>query len=386
MIYLDNAATTQVVPEVLKEMMPYLTTEFGNAGSLHSLGRKSVRAIEKARKQVADCIGAQPNQIIFTSGGTEANNLVLQGLIPYLKEKGKTHIITTKIEHDSIIKTVEEMCIKHGFDISYLEVNQNGKVDMETLSNAITERTGLISMMYINNEIGSVNNILTASTIAHNHGILFHSDCVQALGSVKIDVKALSCDFVSISSHKIYGAKGIGALYAKCPSLINPLIIGGDEQEFGLRGGTENVPAIVGFGKACEVLKKNHIANSNCIEALKNIFYSTLISRLKEYGLEDHVSFNGASPYDCGKILNLRFDGVDAQTLVLYLSNKDVYVSSGSACRNHSSKPSSVLLAIGLSPEQARSSVRFSFSHLLTMQQSIEAAQITADAIKLLLN
>ena len=385
MIYLDNAATTQIAPEVLDAMMPYLTEEFGNAGSLHSLGRRAADAIAKARKQVADCIGAKPEQIIFTSGGTEANNFVFKGLAPYLKSQNKTHIITSKIEHDSVLNTVKEMNIKHGFDVSYLDIT-NGRVleidqrEQETLN----ENIGLVSVMYVNNETGLVNNIRQACVFAHTNGALFHTDGVQALGSIEIDVDELGCDFLSLSSHKIHGAKGTGALYVRNPEILGSLLTGGEEQEFGHRGGTENVAGIVGFGKACELTTLNFEQNRNRVMYLKRLFYDVLLHNLTECGLGMYLHLNGTSPYHNGKILNLRFEGVDAQTLVLYLDNNGVCVSAGSACRSHESEPSNTLLAIGLTPDEARSSVRFSFSHYLTDEQVFEAAKTTAYAVQVL--
>lgn len=387
MIYLDNAATTKIAPEVLEAMMPYLTDEYGNAGSLYALGRRAADAVAHARKQVADCIGARPEQIIFTSGGTEANNLVFKGLVSYLKSQGKTHLITTEIEHDSVLNTVKEMCIKHQFYVSYLGVDNNGVVPMgiaEQIRKTINEETGLISMMYVNNEIGSVNHIQQACAIAHENGVLFHTDCVQALGSIKIDVEKLGCDFLSISSHKIHGTKGVGALYVRHPELLSSLITGGEEQEFGYRGGTENVAGIVGFGKACEIAERDLKQNQTRIIYLKRLFYGTLLHNLAERGLDDCLHLNGILPHHNGKILNLRFDGIDAQTLVLYLDTKGVCISAGSACRSRESQPSNVLLAIGLTPDEARSSVRFSFSHYLTDEQVLEAAKITASAIQVL--
>lgn len=387
MIYLDNAATTQIAPEVLEAMMPYLTDEYGNAGSLYALGRRAADAVAHARQQVADCIGARPEQIIFTSGGTEANNLVFKGLASYLKSQGKTHLVTTKIEHDSVLNTVKEMCIKHGFYVSYLDVTDEGRVPVgiaEGIRGTINENTGLVSVMYVNNEIGSVNHIQQACALAHEKGVLFHTDCVQALGGIEIDVERLDCDFLSISSHKIHGAKGVGALYVKNPELLSSLVTGGEEQEFGLRGGTENVAGIVGFGKACELTKQNFEQNKNRVVYLKGLFYDVLLHNLTECGLGMYLHLNGISPYHNGKILNLRFEGIDAQTLVLYLDTKGVCVSAGSACRSHESEPSKVLLAIGLTPEEARNSVRFSFSHYLTDEQVFEAAKITASAIQVL--
>lgn len=382
MIYLDNAATTEIDPQVLQVMLPYLRNEYGNAGSLHSLGRRAANAISKAREQVAHSIGASPKQIVFTSGGTEANNLVFKGLIPYLSQNNKKHIITSKIEHDSILNTVKEMNIKQGFDISFLNVNSNGEVINE-LDSKIKDNTGLVSVMYINNEVGTINQIYDICQSCHEKNVLFHTDCVQAFGSVEIDVKKLDCDFMSISSHKINGAKGVGALYIKHPELIHPLITGGVGQEFGFRGGTENVPGIVGFGHACELLQDRLLFSQNHIPSLKCLFYNVLLQSLLQYKLGHVLHINGeCNLTNASKILNLRFENVDAQTLVLYLDSNGVCASAGSACRNHESKPSNVLISMGLNLEEAQNSVRFSFSHSLTHTQVFDAAQITASCIK----
>lgn len=382
MIYLDNAATTEIDPSVLRAMLPYLQSEYGNAGSLHTLGRSAANAIKKAREQVARSIGAYPEQIIFTSGGTEANNLVLKGLIPYLSQNNKKHIITSKVEHDSILNTVKEMNIKHGFDISFLNVNSDGEV-INDLDSAIKPNTGLVSVMYINNEVGTINQIYDICQSCHEKNVLFHTDCVQALGSVEINVKKLDCDFMSISSHKIHGAKGVGALYVKHPELIYPLVTGGAGQEFGLRGGTENVSGIVGFGHACELLQDRLPFIKNHIPSLKCLFYNILLQSLLQYKLSHILHINGeCNLTNASKILNLRFENIDAQTLVLCLDSNGVCASAGSACRNHESKPSDVLLSMGLSSEEAQNSVRFSFSHSLTHEQVFDAAQITASCIK----
>ena len=383
MIYLDNAATTQVAPEVLEAMMPYLTDEFGNASSLYALGRRASEAVETARKQVADCIGAKPEQIIFTSGGTEANNLVFKGLAPYLKSCNKSRIIVSNAEHDSVLNTVQEMMIKREFDVSYLSVSSNGCIPLgkaDILTPAIREDTGLASLMYVNNEIGSVNHIAQASKICHDHGVLLHTDCVQALGVIRIDVRELDCDFLTISSHKIHGVKGVGALYAKNPSLLTPLINGGVGQEYGLRAGTENVAGIVAFGKACELVSSNLETAQSRMNYLRDLFLKVLLGNLDV----ESVCCNNSKYNNVGKILSLRVEGIDAQTLVLYLDTKGVCVSAGSACRSHESRPSRTLLAIGLSPEDARSTIRISFSHYLTDEQVFDAAKIMASAIKVL--
>lgn len=240
MIYLDNAATTQMDERVLEAMMPYLTTEYGNAGTLYKFGRAANEAVQKARTQVAALINAEPEQIIFTSGGSEANNLVFRGLKDYLKSIGKTHILVSAVEHDSVLRAAESL-IKDGFHVEYIPVSSECRVSPAVIEDALRADTGLVSVMFANNETGAINPIEDIGTICMKRGILFHTDCVQAAGCYPIDVVKIGCDFLSVSSHKIHGCKGIGALYTKDKSKLTPIVYGGSEQEFGLRGGTENV-------------------------------------------------------------------------------------------------------------------------------------------------
>lgn len=384
MIYLDNASTTQVDPEVIEAMIPYLTEQYGNPGTIYSFGRIAKKAVEKARTQVAAFIGAEPEQIIFTSGGTESNNTVFSSLENYLIRTGKTHIISTLSEHDSVIKAIEALCVKRGFYSSFIRPNAQGTVDANDIISEINEKTGLISVMYVNNEVGSENPVEEIGTLCKSHGILFHTDCVQAAGSHEIDVKKIGCDFLSISSHKIHGIKGVGALYVRDKSLLSPIIHGGDKQEFGLRGGTENVPAIVGFGKACEIATKKQHETDVLTSSLKQIFYSSLLKELKELGLEEVVHINGDLIIKHGKILNLRFDKVDSETLLLMLDAKNICISAGSACRSQESEPSRVLLAMGIEPEDARNSVRISFSRMNTEEEIEEATKVMADCVRIL--
>lgn len=384
MIYLDNASTTQVDPEVLEAMMPYLTEQYGNPGTIYSFGRNAKKAVEKARVQVASFIGAKPEQIIFTSGGTESNNMVFSALADKLQADGKSEIVSTAIEHDSVIKAINSMCIKTNFDSHFVCPNEQGVVETDSIIRRINEKTGLVSVMYVNNEVGSENPVAEIGEYCRKHGILFHTDCVQAAGSHEIDVDKIGCDFLSLSSHKIHGVKGIGALYARNKSLLSPIIHGGDKQEFGLRGGTENVPAIVGFGKACEIatecLRKTDVSTSS----LKQIFYSCLLEELKAIGLEEIVHINGDLIIKHGKILNLRFDKVDGETLLLMLDAKGVCVSAGSACRSQENEPSRVLLAMGIEPEDARNSIRVSFSRMNTTSEIEVAAKTIAECARIL--
>lgn len=384
MIYLDNASTTQIDPLVLEAMLPYLKEEYGNAGTLYALGRRANEAIEKARTQVAEFIGAKPEQIVFTSGGTESNNTVFLSLLDFLKASEKTHVITASNEHDSVLKSARNLCIKHGFDVTYLPVNKAGCVEPGNLRAALRDDTGLVSIMYMNNETGSENPIEELGSMCSEHGILFHTDCVQAAGCSKLNVDKFHCDFLSLSSHKIHGPKGVGALFVRHRGMCNPLIHGGSSQEFGLRGGTENVAGIVGFGAACALMNKQlhevDIHNSS----LKQIFYNVLKDALEQYGIPNVLHVNGDLVIKHGKTINLRFDGVDAETLLLVLDARGVCVSAGSACRSHESEPSHVLLAMGIDAEDARNSVRFSFSKMNSEDEVREAARVVAGSVSTL--
>lgn len=383
MIYLDNAATTRIDHEVLDTMMPYLTTMYGNAGTIYKMGRDANIAVEKARRQVADFIGgAMPEQIIFTSGGTEANNLVFQGISNYLISNGKNHIVSSAIEHDSVLNAIRKVCSQKLFDFTLVRPDGTGHIDPQSIKSVLRDGiTGLVSVMYVNNETGSENDIIEIARTCRDNGVLFHTDCVQAAGCSPIDVHKIGCDFLTISSHKIHGPKGVGALYARDPSVLQPLIAGGAFQEFGLRGGTENVAGIVGFGKACEIARE-HLRDSDVrCSVLKQLFFSHLKNNLDFYGCGDIIHINGDPVIKHGKTINMRFDGVDGETLLLMLDSKDVYVSAGSACTSHESKPSHVLTAMGVTDEDARNSIRVSFSRLNTEEEVCDAAQIIASCV-----
>lgn len=389
MIYLDNNSTTRIDPEVLEEMMPYLTDEYGNPGTIYSLGRKAKSAVETARQKVADFINAKPEQIVFTSGGTEANNMVFASTADYLSMLGRKHIITDLTEHDSILNAVDDMRMKHGFDVTYLDIESNGCVSAAGLQNLIGAgvvgvNAGLVSVMYMNNETGAENDIFTIARLCKEGNALFHTDCVQAAGCCKIDVDEIGCDFLSLSSHKIHGAKGTGALFVKNKEIISPMIIGGAMQEFGLRGGTENVAGIVGFGKACEIMKSNLVDIDKHVSILKQLFYSEVSNRLRESEMDGILHVNG-DIIKHGKTLNIRFDGIDSETLLILLDSKGVQVSSGSACRSFESEPSRTLVAMGIGAKNARNSIRISFSKMNTEEEVVRAAQITSDCVNLLL-
>lgn len=380
MIYLDNAATTEMDDAVLVSMIPYLTWNYGNAGSLHSMGREAYNAVWHAREQVAKFINASPEQIIFTSGGSEANNMVIHNAYKFPMYN---RIISTEAEHDSILNYLKKIkSWEEGeFKIDLLHINEFGVIDISELEELISRSRGiqLISVMHTNNELGSVNPIEKVGEVCLEHAIQFHTDCVQAAGFSKLDVQKLQCDYLSLSSHKIHGPKGVGALFVRKPGFFTEFIFGGKSQEFGLRGGTENIAGIVGFGLACERAKYGMENNNVIIKACVDTFISTLLSELDRFNIRDCLHFNVS---DAGrKILNLRFDGVMAESLIMMLDSQGVCVSAGSACNSSSGKPSHVLKAIGLTDEEAKSSIRVSFSKNNTIEECKTAAEIIASCV-----
>lgn len=392
MIYLDNSATTPIHPEVLKAMMPYLKGGYGNAGAVYRIGRESAKAIQKAREQVAQLFNASADQIVFTSGGSEGNNMVFSyGMRCMLEERGKKHVVISQIEHDSVYEAATHMFKPSGkvnddFYTQFIHTKSDGTVDVKHLEALLDEdeSIGLVSVMYVNNETGAVNPINHIGEICRDRGILFHTDCVQAAGCHPIDANIIGCDFATISGHKIYAPKGIGAIYIKDKTLARSLIYGGTNQEFGLRGGTENVASIVGLGKACDLICSDFGTQRVTVSLLKRLFYENMTSYLKELNLEDRIHVNGASVGDVGKTLNLRVEDIDSETLLLMLDAKGVCISAGSACHSHRSEPSRVLTAMGLSDDEARDSVRISFSSTNTPAEIEEAAAIFSSCIKTL--
>lgn len=352
MIYLDHAATTAINKYVLKEMMPYLMNQYGNPSSIYSFGRKSRKAIENARQQVATAINAKKSEIYFTSGGTEADNWAIKGIAQYYKKKGK-HIITTTIEHHAVLNSCKRL-EEEGFEISYLPVDNDGKISIEDLRKAIRSDTILISIMMANNEIGTLEPIAEIGKIARERNIIFHTDAIQAVGSIPIDVEELQVDLLSISAHKFYGPKGVGALYIKKGTGIKKLMDGG-EQEKGKRASTENVSAIVGMGKAIE------IANKDLMQYQKQMCY------LRDKAIEEilksipNAKLNGHAVDRLPGNVNITFNGIEAEAMILKLDKMGFAVSSGSACASGSTEPSHVLKAIGLSHEMAQCSLRFTF-------------------------
>ncbi|MDK2563244.1 cysteine desulfurase NifS [Romboutsia sedimentorum] len=358
-LYMDYSATTPVKKEVLDEMMPYLTDYFGNASSFHLFGREAKSALDKAREQVANLVNSKTNEIYFTAGGTESDNWALEGVAYAHREKGN-HIITSKIEHHGILHTCEYLEKHHGFEVTYLDVDSEGKVRIEDLEAAIKDTTILISIMFANNEIGTIQPIKEIGEIAKKHKILFHTDAVQAAGNIPIDVKELNIDLMSMSSHKIYGPKGIGALYIKTGTKLHTFVHGG-AQEKRRRAGTENIPSIVGYGKAAEIAKANM---QNHIETLTNLRAKLIDGILAKI---PYTRVNGSMEDRLPGNVNFSFEFIEGEGILLMLDMLGIAASSGSACTSGSLDPSHVLMAIGLPHEIAHGSLRLSIGDFTTV-------------------
>ena len=351
-IYLDNAATTKVKEDVLKNMIPFFSEGYGNPSSIYSIGRSSKRAIENAREEVARLIGSDKKEIYFTAGGSESDNMAIKGFAYANKDKGN-HIITSKIEHHAVLETCEFLKTQ-GFDITYLNVDENGVVNLEELERSISDKTILISIMFANNEIGTIEPIEKIAKVAHNRNIIFHTDAVQAVGNVSINVREMGIDMLSMSGHKIYGPKGTGALYVKEGVKLVKFMNGGG-QEKNKRAGTENVAGIVGIGKACELSYKNIDEHIKKLSFLRDYYEQ----EIKKY--IDNIKING----DIGNRLpgnsNISFKGVEGSTLLLELDNRGICASSASACSSGDTKPSHVLISIGLKEEWSKGALRVTF-------------------------
>ena len=350
-IYFDNSATTRLDDEVLKEMMPYLKEEYGNSSSIYKLGRNNRKAIETAREKIAKAINAEPEEIYFTCGGTESDNTAIRGIAYNYKKKGN-HIITSKIEHPAVLETCKQL-EREGFEITYLNVDKNGIVDLEELKQSIKETTILISIMFANNEIGTIEPIKEIGKIAKENDIYFHTDSVQAIGSVKINVKDMNIDSLSMSAHKFYGPKGIGALYVKKGISFQKFMNGG-HQERNKRAGTENVPAIVGMGKAIEIAYRDLDEHTKQIKELRDYYEEQIQKRIP------YIKINGDMEKRLPGNSNISFKFIEGEGLLLNLDLKGICASSGSACTSGSLDPSHVLLAIGLPHEIAHGSLRIS--------------------------
>ena len=359
-IYFDNAATTPVRKEVYDEILPYFMQYYGNASSVYTIARESKKALEKAREQVAKALNANIDEIYFTAGGSESDNFALKGIAEAMGKKGK-HIITTQIEHHAILHTCEYLQ-QRGFEITYLPVDEYGKISLEELKNAIRKDTILISVMFANKEIGTIKPIKEICAIAMEKGVYFHTDAVQAVGHVKIDVKEMNIDLLSLSGHKICAPKGIGAIYIKKGVAINPLIHGG-AQEKRRRAGTENIAGIVGLGKAIELANEEIEQNVTKVSALRDKLINGILEKIPYSKLNGHPT--DRLPGNC----NISFEFIEGESMLLLLDSKGIAASSGSACTSGSLDPSHVLLAIGLPHEKAHGSLRMTLEHYNTEKE-----------------
>lgn len=370
-IYLDSAASTPVADEVISEMIPYMKQQYGNPSSIHRFGRETTRAIQLSRKRVSEMIGASTREIIFTSGGTEADNFALKGASTYIRNRTpeKNKIITSSIEHDAVLEACKDL-ENMGFVVTYLPVTGEGLIRPSDLKNAMTKDVSLVSIMLANNEVGTIQPVKEFTEIAHQAGVPFHTDAVQAVGKVPISVESLGVDMLSMSSHKIDGPKGVGALYVKSGMKIAPIIHGGG-QESGLRSGTENVPGIAGFGKACELAAKRMGQ------------YQTVVAGMRDYLVErvereiPHSRLNGSRIDRTPNNAHFTFFGVNGEDLIIKLDENGIAASTGSACSVKKQKPSHVLKAMGFSYEEITGSLRFS----LGMQNTKEEIDRTLGAL-----
>lgn len=360
LIYMDNSATTPVKKEVLDAMLPYFSEMYGNPSSIYSLGSKSKIAVEDAREKVAKAIGANSKEIFFTAGGSEADNWALKGIAYKNKDKGN-HIITTKVEHHGILHTCQYL-EKQGFKVTYLDVDRYGMVDLDQLIESINDETILISIMFANNEIGTIQPIKEIGEIAKEKGVYFHTDAVQAIGHIDIDVEELNIDLLSMAAHKFYGPKGIGALYIRRGVRIDPLISGG-AQEKNRRAGTENVPGIVGMGKAIELAYENLEESNERLVKLRDKLIERIFDNI------DHVRLNGHPTKRLPGNVNISFEFIEGESLLLSLDMEGIAASSGSACTSGTLDPSHVLLAIGLPHEIAHGSLRLSLGDFNTEEE-----------------
>lgn len=357
--FFDYNATTPIDGDVYKEMIPYLTDYYGNPSSSYYIGRQTKDKIERIRYGISQYFNMKPEGVYFTSSGSEADNMILKGISVANKDKGK-HIITTKIEHSAILNTCEFL-EKQGYDITYLDVTPEGVIDIKELENAIREDTILISIMYVNNEIGTIEPIKEITEIAHKHNIIFHTDAVQAIGEIRINVEEMGIDCMSISGHKIYAPKGIGMAYIKPGIKFEPLIHGG-MQEFHLRGGTENIANIVALGKAIKILDETIDTNEEKMKELQEYTLKKINSILSGY---DYI-LNGGFENRASNNISISFKDIDGESLLLALDLEGIYLSSGSACHSDLTEPSHVLKAIGVPEEYANGTLRISFGKYTT--------------------
>ncbi|MDQ2747297.1 MAG: cysteine desulfurase [Acidobacteriota bacterium] len=377
-VYLDNSATTPTDARVVEAMLPYLTGKFGNASSIHFYGQEARAAVDRARHQVAEIVNARPNEIVFTSGGTEANNLAIRGLLEANEKYGR-HIITSAIEHSAVREVCEDL-EKRGYEVTYLPVYDDGIVKIEDVAAAIREDTILISVMTANNEIGTIQPAAEIGRLVKKlkeagSKIWFHTDAVQAIGKIPVDVEEIGCDLLSLSAHKIYAPKGVGALYVRRGVRLHSQNIGG-HQERSRRGGTESVPLIVAFAKACELAKMNLTADGEILRKLRDDFEAAIGENVAD------VEYNGNRENRLPHISNISFHGVEGEGLLINLDLQGVAVSTGAACSSGSLEPSPVILALGKTDELARGAIRFSFGRENTPEDLEYVAEAVPKAVE----
>jgi cysteine desulfurase len=358
-VYLDNNATTRTAPEVVEAMLPYFTELYGNPSSMHSFGGQLSKPVQKAREQVAALIQADPAEIVFTSCGTESDNAAIWGTLNSFPQKN--HIITTRVEHPAV-GNLAAYLTKKGYKVTSLPVDREGRLDPDLLASAITEETALVSVMWANNETGVIFPIEEIAQVVKTRGVVFHTDAVQAVGKVPIDLSRVPIDLLSFSGHKLHAPKGIGVLYLRKGTRFTPFIIGG-HQERGRRGGTENVPYIIGLGKACELAQKNMIGENNRVRALRDKLEQGILSTIPK------VLINGHQEERLGNTLSISFEYVEGESILMLLSNLGICASSGSACTSGSLEPSHVLRAMGVPFTAAHGSIRFSLSTYNTEEE-----------------
>jgi cysteine desulfurase len=370
--YLDHNATTPIEPEVLEAMLPHLSADFGNAASIHSFGQRARAAVETARESVAALIGARPQEIVFTSGGTESDNHAIFGIVEAAGGRDK-HVITTAIEHEAVLNTCQAL-EKQGVSVTYLSVGREGRIDLGALRRAVCRETMLVTIMHANNELGSVQPLEEIGRIAAEAEFYFHTDAVQSVGKLPIDVRVMGVDLLSLSGHKFYAPKGIGALYIKSGTRLRQLLYGGHHQR-GFRPGTENVAGIVGLGKAAEMALTSLAEDAKRVSALRDKLERGLLARIPD------SSVNGGRSPRTPNTTNILFHGVEGEALVIALDLKGLACSTGAACSSGAVEPSHVLTAIGLPPEEARASLRFSLGRHTTSEEIDFALQVVPVAV-----
>ena len=372
-IYMDHSATTPVAPEVMEAMLPYFSEKFGNASSMHSFGLEAKEALEESREKVAGLLGAKPEEIIFTSGGTESDNLALKGIARKNQKSGK-HIITTRVEHPAILECCRRL-EKEGFEVTYLPVTNEGLVEIATLESAIRSDTILISVMHANNEVGTIQPLEEIGRLAAEKDIYLHTDAVQSVGKIPTDVNKLGVDLLSLSAHKLYGPKGVGALYIRKGTRLESIIQGGGHER-GLRSGTENIAGIVGLARAADLAGETRTLEAERLTRLRDRLAELVLSKVKEAWI------NGTMKMRLPGNLNFGFKYVEGESLLLFLDSKGINVSTGSACSSHKLEPSHVLLSLGLKPEECHGSLRITLGRSNTMEEVDYVAMGIVEAVE----